>query len=420
MGKKKKNKLDLAEQIYDQYLDSADPDMLHPLIDNFDRITNSDNGCRLSYREYFGYGGNFYYRVIPKFLQKYDKSIKKYRRKLMKYEFGNKGGIGGYSFNEKMYELPKYVVEPGYYIVQFDDSNYCIYFNKFDENDNMVIITNLYFIGDKWKKYKDKFLNMSEKYRKLSEENHIEIIMSNRGSTDVKFKSFDKFIMTDKDKVLKYIDNWVDNIPKYHDEYDMIPKLSILLYGVPGTGKSTFYKSLAKYLNIRNVQLVDKNYLTNKSVKAYEPTIFAIDDIDCMCDSRANSKSNENNQTLSALLEFLDNPPTLTFEHKNGKTYLVQIVVATTNFYDKLDPAVRRYGRFDLQLEMGEFNAKLAQQMCDLYGLKLSKVVSDSHKKNFKISPAKLQALCMNSIDSKIKTGDDDVIDGLIKMHRIK
>lgn len=219
-------------------------------------------------------------------------------------------------------------------------------------------------------------------------------------------------VFKDKEKILKYIDNWIEHVPEYN-KYGIIPKLSILIHGNPGVGKSTFTKALADYLNIDEVRLYNVSYFdTNRKEKPRRqnsqrvPFICAIDDIDCICTSRDNSNDSGNNAILSNLLEYLDNPNTFYYTASDGNSYPISIIVATTNYYDKLDPAVVRYGRFDLKIHMDDFNKEEATEFAKLYDLSLEDVLEpdDKNKKgDFKISPAYLQALCINSIDNKLK-----------------
>ena len=125
--------------------------------------------------------------------------------------------------------------------------------------------------------------------------------------------------------------------------------------------------------------------------------------MDCICKSRTEKSDDaDNDKVLSKLLAFLDNPKTFYFKAKDGTYYPVSIIVATTNYIDKLDDAVKRFGRFDLQIEMVDFDEKYAEDFCNLYDLHLSDVVDDIPK-DFTISPAKLQALCMENIDKALK-----------------
>jgi SpoVK/Ycf46/Vps4 family AAA+-type ATPase len=106
---------------------------------------------------------------------------------------------------------------------------------------------------------------------------------------------------------------------------------------------------------------------------------------------------------MSNLLSFLDNPPTFMYKAKNGVRYPVSIVIATTNYYDRLDEAVKREGRFDLKINMSYFDKNEAQEMCDLYGLKLEDLVGKIESDDWRMSPSELQALCIENVDSELK-----------------
>jgi ATP-dependent 26S proteasome regulatory subunit len=81
----------------------------------------------------------------------------------------------------------------------------------------------------------------------------------------------------------------------------------------------------------------------------------------------------------------------------------VSILVATTNYFDKLDDAVKRYGRFDFQLEMDYFNFDEAEEMCKLYNVDIYTLFTSIDKETFSISPAQLQAMCIENIDNALK-----------------
>ena len=192
----------------------------------------------------------------------------------------------------------------------------------------------------------------------------------------------------------------------------MIPKLSIMLWGTAGNGKTTFAQALAKHLGIYQIRNYSKdsfafndNKQSSFTSKYAESEIAVIDDIDCVCISRELSKDAENNTILSYLLEWLDNPPTFYYKAKDGIRYPVSIVIASTNYYEKLDAAVKRHGRFDYTIHMKDFDIAMANEMCATYGLKLSDVISeDIDEETFTISPATLDAYCKANIDKALKS----------------
>lgn len=279
----------------------------------------------------------------------------------------------------------------------------------------------MYFIGDKRNKYMKKYYALYDKYKAYADTTKSDLIYDKTSSkkyTYLQFKTFDQMVFKDKDKLIKYIDHFIDNIPQYY-QYGVTPKLSILLYGKPGCGKSTFYQALAKHMGVSKIQCVNANHFTANDNSSYSgssqrskgilyPTIYALDDVDCIAGSREDDDSMDNKSILQQLLAFLDNPGTFNYKAKDGLYYPISVVIATTNYYEKLDPAVQRFGRFDLKIEMKEFDAQDAEEMCQLYKLHLDDVVdmNEKDRDSFVISPAELQALCMEKIDASIKDTD--------------
>ncbi|RCV09152.1 hypothetical protein SETIT_2G003800v2 [Setaria italica] len=138
-------------------------------------------------------------------------------------------------------------------------------------------------------------------------------------------------------------------------------KRGYLLYGPPGTGKSTMIAAMANYLNydIYDIELTSlsnnselRDLVTNMTSKS----IIVIEDIDC-CFDDFNSQRTENKSqsissgyekkervTMSGLLNFIDG----VWSTLSGE----RIIVLTTNFPEKLDPALIRRGRMDMHIEM--------------------------------------------------------------------
>ncbi len=129
--------------------------------------------------------------------------------------------------------------------------------------------------------------------------------------------------------------------------------MGILLLGPPGTGKSIFAESLAGESNISMAKLGDfRGMYVGQSernlsrifslIESLHPVIIFIDEIDQALGKRgANSgDGGVDNRIFGRFLEFMSNT-----EHR-GKI----LWVGASNFPDKIDPAMKRAGRFDLIL----------------------------------------------------------------------
>ena len=362
----------------------------------------------------FAGGGCNKYKIVLKFLKERDETLSKHEKYHSKYGYNYKiNNVAGKSqYINDLYNEP-----------EINDGTYYINLSSKDKEDYAVLIVEgedpnkkgmgkftVYFIGDRASKFIKKLYKLfDERDRIFEEEDLTDGVIINGIYKESKFKSFDEVVMKDKEEYIRYIDNWIEHIPEYYNS-GMIPKLSILIYGEPGTGKSTFCRALAKHLGIHYVMPIMPDYFDkdtgNNNKHNYtdgEPVVFVIDDIDCICKSRDIDSSKENNDRTARLLSYLDEPDTFLFKAKDGKFYPISIITATTNYYDKLDKAVKRYGRFDLQIEMNNFGKKEAENMCSLYNLKLKDVYDKEITKDFTISPSYLQALCMKYIDKSLK-----------------
>ena len=413
----------IIEYIMQDYVEQIKERVNQPsILDKLPMLITNGYACKISDQGYtdgnFGFIG---YYLACKFMQKKNKSLKKHRKKLEKYEFGGEENKCAKN-DPKLLNLPKYSMENGKDYSTIGESEYAVLEIKTDDDDPYYTRWDLYFIGKKWKKWKDAYYKMLDKYKSIQEKKKSGRICypDGRSYPTAIFKPFSQVIFKDKENVIKYIDNWVNNIPIYYGEYKMVSKLSILLYGEPGTGKSTFAKAVANYLGIETITSISPDYFyssnsessfNRRSGRNYSSMfgnrcIYTIDDIDCVCHSRELSDDKENNSTMSNLLQFLDNPPTFFYKAKDGIHYPVTIVIATTNYMDKLDDAVKRYGRFDLKIEMVNFTKHEAEEMCNIYKLNILDLIPDCTKEGWTISPSYLQAICLENIDKNLKKID--------------
>ena len=191
------------------------------------------------------------------------------------------------------------------------------------------------------------------------------------------------------DEIREHIDNWEKCADTFR-ERGLTHKTGILVYGKAGTGKSTLARALASELNYNlvsidtstfdNINLIElTNAINNDNMKA----IIFIDEIDAIFKSRDDGDTTDAQKArVNKLLTFLDgvNSP-------NNCIFL-----ATTNYYNKLDAAVKRKGRFDKVIELTDINKETAFKMCKSFGLSTEscRKIVDEYKKDL-INPADLQ-----------------------------
>ncbi|VAH23661.1 unnamed protein product [Triticum turgidum subsp. durum] len=169
--------------------------------------------------------------------------------------------------------------------------------------------------------------------------------------------------MTQKRAIVDDLDRFI----KRKDYYRRIGKAwkrGYLLYGPPGTGKSSLIAAIANHLrfNIYDLELtgVDSNSdLRRLLVGMTNRSILVVEDIDCTIelkqreeDDKEHAKSNstekkkaEDKVTLSGLLNFIDGLWSTSGEER--------VIIFTTNYKERLDPALLRPGRMDMHIHMG-------------------------------------------------------------------
>ena len=168
---------------------------------------------------------------------------------------------------------------------------------------------------------------------------------------------------------LEEIVDFLKNTNKYKKFGVRLPK-GILLYGLPGVGKTMIVKALANEAKIpffyESGSSFAQMYVGAGSKKVEElfnqakksaPAIIFIDEIDAVGKSRGGNRNDEREATLNQLLTEMDG-----FKENNGV-----IVIAATNKIDMLDSALLRAGRFDRRIFVGLPNLQEREKILKKY-----------------------------------------------------
>jgi transitional endoplasmic reticulum ATPase len=143
--------------------------------------------------------------------------------------------------------------------------------------------------------------------------------------------------------------------PEIFEKLGVEAPKGVLLFGVPGTGKTLLAKAVANesnahFISISGPEIMSKFYGESearireifKEAKEKSPSIIFIDEIDSIAPKREEVTGEVERRVVSQLLALMDGL------EARGKV----IVIAATNRPNALDPALRRPGRFDREIEI--------------------------------------------------------------------
>jgi len=144
--------------------------------------------------------------------------------------------------------------------------------------------------------------------------------------------------------------------PELFDRLAITPPKGVLLYGPPGTGKTLIAKAVANeagahFIGIQGPEIISKYYgesekeLREKFEEAEKnaPSVIFIDELDSIAPRRDEVVGEVERRVVAQLLTLMDG--------LSGRGNV--IVIAATNREEAIDPALRRPGRFDREIEIG-------------------------------------------------------------------
>ncbi|MFA9426613.1 CDC48 family AAA ATPase [Natronorubrum sp. A-ect3] len=144
--------------------------------------------------------------------------------------------------------------------------------------------------------------------------------------------------------------------PELFQQLGIEPPKGVLLHGPPGTGKTLMAKAVANEIDahfetISGPEIMSKYYgeSEEKLREVFEeaeenaPSIVFIDELDSIAAKREEAGGDVERRVVAQLLSLMDG-----LEERGRVT-----VIAATNRVDDIDPALRRGGRFDREIEIG-------------------------------------------------------------------
>lgn len=189
--------------------------------------------------------------------------------------------------------------------------------------------------------------------------------------------------------------------PEVFQKLGIKPPKGVMLYGPPGTGKTLLAKAVAsetdaQFISLNGPEIMSKYYGQSeenlrevfKNAQEHTPAIIFIDEIDAIAPSREEVQGELEKRIVSQLLTLMDGL------ESRGEV----VVIAATNRPDSIDPALRRPGRFDREIEIGVPDRSGRKEVLQIHtrGMPLAEDVNLDHLADitYGYTGADIEALC--------------------------
>ena len=217
--------------------------------------------------------------------------------------------------------------------------------------------------------------------------------------------------------------------PELFEKLGIAPPKGVLMHGPPGTGKTLLAKAVASesdahFILINGPEIMSK-YVGGseenlreyfEEAEANSPSIIFIDELDAIAPKREETNGETERRTVAQLLTLMD----------GLKSRGQVVVIGATNRPDSLDPALRRPGRFDREIEIGVPDADERREVLEIHtrnmpieeDVDLNKLANTTHG----FVGADLESLCKEAamrvvrrILPEIKNDDEEIPEEVLK-----
>lgn len=256
-------------------------------------------------------------------------------------------------------------------------------------------------------------------------------------------KSLENIFGEDIPEIKKRVDLFM-NHPEWYESKGIPHTLGLLLYGEPGTGKSSCIKAIAKDTNRHIIQVSLAEYTTQDQLNnlfftekievvadgqthfyniPLDERIYIFEDIDCLSSIVEKREHNNNNNNNGNMLKDMYTSQSQSQSKDNSKAitlnYLLnlfdgilespnRLLIMTTNHRDKLDPALIRPGRIDIDIQFGNMSKYELKRMFEMYynsksGEDENDIYIFSDEVDHQLTPARVSQIMGSYYDNKEK-----------------
>ena len=199
--------------------------------------------------------------------------------------------------------------------------------------------------------------------------------------------------------------------PQLFDRLGIDPPRGVLLHGPPGTGKTLLARAVAHeteaaFISVSGPEVIHKFYGESEAklrgifekARKSSPCIIFLDELDAVAPKRENVQGEVEKRVVAQLLALMDGL------EARGQV----IVIGATNLPNLLDPALRRPGRFDREIEIGIPDAIARREVLEIHSrgmpieedVDLRRLASITHG----FVGADLQSLCREAAMTTLRT----------------